>query len=315
MKTASRKYRLLACFILALGGIFYCISIKHHHAQQPVAINATTPKAIKILPADTMQKHTADSATIAAQKQQWLQSLQQTVKRGCIDYTDEHHHEKQQLQYISACNQLGDYYLAQYYAGDAGAIGIAMRYYTPVTFFTDETDSKLGANERAIRARNRMCKKVAVLYNKGLWPIDSMKSIFTGRYINAATVNLHNALGADWADSGMAHIRFVYGNSRLTKDAQRTLRQLLYRLPGAPEKKIFVSGNNGNTSKTQEVSWEQTNAVIEFMIAHSAIKKERFIFHYDGEGNESSVLVRFAKDGEDGPYTVPPPHPDLNDLP
>ncbi|MFN5762284.1 MAG: hypothetical protein ACK44U_09405, partial [Sphingobacteriales bacterium] len=60
------------------------------------------------------------------------------------------------------------------------------------------------------------------------------------------------------------------------------------------------------------LSWDRVNAVINFLVEKQGISSDRFIWKYgQSEGDQNTVDLRGAEQGEDGPNTVPAPHPNL----
>jgi hypothetical protein len=60
------------------------------------------------------------------------------------------------------------------------------------------------------------------------------------------------------------------------------------------------------------MSWDHVNAIITYLIEKEGISPDRLIFKYGEEGGDcNTVDLRAAGEGEDGPNTVPAPHPNL----
>jgi hypothetical protein len=53
------------------------------------------------------------------------------------------------------------------------------------------------------------------------------------------------------------------------------------------------------------------NKVISHLVESEGISADRFIFSYGQEGDCNTVDLRAAAEGEEGPNTVAPPHPNL----
>ena len=78
-----------------------------------------------------------------------------------------------------------------------------------------------------------------------------------------------------------------------------------------PECKVVVVGYCNSTKQEQQLSWDRVNAVINYLVEKEGISSDRFIFRYgQGEGAENTVDLKDAT-GEEGPNTVPAPHPNL----
>ena len=66
------------------------------------------------------------------------------------------------------------------------------------------------------------------------------------------------------------------------------------------------------SKKEQQLSWDHVNKVITYLVEKEGISADRFIFKYGQEGGDcDTVDLRGAAEGEEGPNTVAPPHPNL----
>ncbi|MEO6831062.1 MAG: hypothetical protein ABI378_02395 [Chitinophagaceae bacterium] len=98
----------------------------------------------------------------------------------------------------------------------------------------------------------------------------------------------------------------------LSRGMKLQLDKLKGQMLANPDCKVIVAGNAGGSKVSQQSSWDRVNTVIEYMSDQNNIARDRFIFVYDGSiAPENSVLFRAATNGEDGPSSVAPPHPDL----
>ncbi|MBC7587446.1 MAG: hypothetical protein H7178_03720, partial [Chitinophagaceae bacterium] len=59
----------------------------------------------------------------------------------------------------------------------------------------------------------------------------------------------------------------------------------------------------------QQMSWERVNAIIKYLVEKQGISESRLIFSYGQEGDADTVDLQGTT--EDGPNTVPAPHPNL----
>ena len=97
----------------------------------------------------------------------------------------------------------------------------------------------------------------------------------------------------------------------LSKDAQALLASAAEQLRNNPNCKIAVIGYGESSKAAQQLSWDRVNAVINYLVEKEGIGPERFIFRYgQGNGDERTVDLRDGT-GEEGPTTVPAPHPNL----
>jgi outer membrane protein OmpA-like peptidoglycan-associated protein len=107
-------------------------------------------------------------------------------------------------------------------------------------------------------------------------------------------------------------ISFRANSNALTDDAKAVLASVAARLRNAPECKVVVIGYCSSDKKQQQLSWDHVNKVITHMVENEGISADRFIFNYGQEGGDcNTVDLRAAGEGEEGPNTVAPPHPNL----
>ena len=98
----------------------------------------------------------------------------------------------------------------------------------------------------------------------------------------------------------------------LSTDAQSLLASVGARMRNNPECKVVVVGYCNSTKQEQQLSWDRVNAVINYLVEKEGISGDRFIFQYGQEGGDcATVDLRGAAEGEEGPNTVPAPHPNL----
>jgi outer membrane protein OmpA-like peptidoglycan-associated protein len=107
-------------------------------------------------------------------------------------------------------------------------------------------------------------------------------------------------------------IAFKAGNNKLSDDAKAALATVAAKLRNNPGCKVVVIGYCSSNKKEQQLSWDHVNAVINYMVDKEGISADRFIFNYGQEGGDcNTVDLRPAAEGEEGPNTVAPPHPNL----
>ncbi len=114
--------------------------------------------------------------------------------------------------------------------------------------------------------------------------------------------------GGDCAITNLPSIQFK-GNAKLTKDAQALLASVAQQINANPTCKIKVVGYGASDKKAQQTSWERVNAVIKYLVEKQGIAESRFVFSYGQEGDANTVDLQGTT--EDGPNTVPAPHPNL----
>ncbi|MEI9807566.1 MAG: hypothetical protein WDO16_06565 [Bacteroidota bacterium] len=107
-------------------------------------------------------------------------------------------------------------------------------------------------------------------------------------------------------------VSFKAGSNALTDDAKAVLATVASKLRNSPECKVVVVGYCASDKKQQQLSWDHVNKVITHLVEKEGLSADRFIFNYGQDGGDcNTVDLRGATEGEDGPNTVAPPHPNL----
>ncbi|WP_276500452.1 OmpA family protein [Terrimonas pollutisoli] len=107
-------------------------------------------------------------------------------------------------------------------------------------------------------------------------------------------------------------ISFKKGSNVLSDDNKAVLATVAAKLRNAPECKVVVIGYCSSSKKEQQLSWDHVNKVITHLVEKEGLSADRFIFNYGQEGGDcDTVDLRGAAEGEEGPNTVAPPHPNL----
>ena len=115
-----------------------------------------------------------------------------------------------------------------------------------------------------------------------------------------------NTLGA------LPSVTFKGSSVTVTADASSMLSSIAARMRNNPECKVVVIGYCASNKQQQQRSWDRVNAVINYLIEKEGISGDRFIFNYGQEGGDcDTVDLRAAAEGEEGPNSVPAPHPNL----
>jgi len=115
-----------------------------------------------------------------------------------------------------------------------------------------------------------------------------------------------NTLGA------LPSISFASNSAKLSNDATRLLAIVADRMRNSPDCKIVVTGYCASNKREQQRSWDRVNAIITYLVEKEGIRADRMIFRYAEEGGDcDTVDIRPANEGEEGPNTVPAPHPNL----
>ncbi len=126
------------------------------------------------------------------------------------------------------------------------------------------------------------------------------------KYIKKTETTCTDKLGA------LPSVHFEGKTVSLSTDAKSLLASVASRLRNNPECKVVVVGYCNSTKQEQQLSWDRVNSVINYLVEKEGISADRFIFQYGQEGGDcGTVDLRAAAAGEQGPNTVPAPHPNL----
>lgn len=97
---------------------------------------------------------------------------------------------------------------------------------------------------------------------------------------------------------------------KLTKAAEKLLAEAATKIKANPNCKVKVIGHPTASKAAQQLSYERVSAVIKYLVEKQGIAESRFIFNYDG-GTGDTGTVDLQGTNEEGPNTVPAPHPNL----
>ena len=106
-------------------------------------------------------------------------------------------------------------------------------------------------------------------------------------------------------------ITFKGRSVTLTKDNKALLSSTAQKLRDNPNCKIAVIGYGESSKAAQQLSWDRVNAVINYLVEKEGVSADRFIFRYGQSGGEENTIDLKDGTGEEGPNTVPAPHPNL----
>ncbi len=97
----------------------------------------------------------------------------------------------------------------------------------------------------------------------------------------------------------------------LSNDAKAVLAGVAAKMRNNPNCKVAVVGYGESNKAAQQLSWDRVNTVITYLVEKEGISQDRFIFrHSQADGDANTVDLRDGT-GEEGPSTVPAPHPNL----
>jgi hypothetical protein len=97
----------------------------------------------------------------------------------------------------------------------------------------------------------------------------------------------------------------------LSKDGQALLASVAEKMRNNPNCKVAVIGYGESSKSAQQLSWDRVNEVIKYLVEKEGISIDRFIFRYGQSGGDENTIDLKDGTGEEGPNTVPAPHPNL----
>lgn len=121
----------------------------------------------------------------------------------------------------------------------------------------------------------------------------------------------------DWSPRGKCNlsalpsITFKGTSVALSNDAKALLASVAQQIKNSPDCKIAVVGYCASNKSQQQLSWDRVNAVINYLVEKEGLSADRFIFKYGEAGGDCNTVDLRDGTGEQGPTTVPAPHPNL----
>lgn len=106
-------------------------------------------------------------------------------------------------------------------------------------------------------------------------------------------------------------ITFKGRSVALSNDAKALLASVAQKIRDNSDCKIAVIGYCSSSKSEQQVSWDRVNAVINYLVEKEGISADRFIFKYGETGGDCNTVDLRDGTGEEGPNSVPAPHPNL----
>ncbi len=99
------------------------------------------------------------------------------------------------------------------------------------------------------------------------------------------------------------------GTTKLGKESLAVLSAAAAQLKANPTCNVKVIGYGATSKSAQQQSWERVNAVIKYLVEKQGIAEGRLLFVYAQDGDANTVDLQGTT--EQGPNTVPAPHPNL----
>ncbi|HVY76137.1 MAG TPA: hypothetical protein VG890_14985 [Puia sp.] len=97
----------------------------------------------------------------------------------------------------------------------------------------------------------------------------------------------------------------------LSKDGKALAAVIAEKMRENPSCKVAVIGYGESNKSEQQLSWDRVNEVIKYLVEKEGISSDRFIFRYGQTGGDPNTIDVKDGTGEEGPNTVPAPHPNL----
>ena len=97
----------------------------------------------------------------------------------------------------------------------------------------------------------------------------------------------------------------------LSKEGQVLATTIADKMKNNPGCKVAVIGYGESSKTAQQLSWDRVNEVIKYLVEKEGINSDRFIFRYGQTGGDENTIDIKDGTGEEGPNTVPAPHPNL----
>jgi outer membrane protein OmpA-like peptidoglycan-associated protein len=106
-------------------------------------------------------------------------------------------------------------------------------------------------------------------------------------------------------------VSFTGRSVSLNNDAKAVLAGVATKIRNNPNCKVAVVGYGASNKAAQQLSWDRVNAVINYLVEKEGVSADRFVFKYAEEGGDANTVDLRDGTGEEGPNTVPAPHPNL----
>jgi outer membrane protein OmpA-like peptidoglycan-associated protein len=97
----------------------------------------------------------------------------------------------------------------------------------------------------------------------------------------------------------------------LNNDNKALLTTVAQKMKDNANCKVAVIGYGESSKSAQQLSWDRVNAIINYLVEKEGINSDRFIFRYGQSGGDENTVDLRDGTGEEGPNTVPAPHPNL----
>ena len=110
--------------------------------------------------------------------------------------------------------------------------------------------------------------------------------------------------------ANLPSVQFGSGSVKLTKAATKLLDATAASIKANPDCKVKVVGHPAASKAAQQLAYDRVATVIKYLVTKQGIAEDRFIFSYDGGAGDANTIDLLGTT-EEGPNTVPAPHPNL----
>ncbi|ANI89525.1 hypothetical protein A9P82_09620 [Arachidicoccus ginsenosidimutans] len=111
------------------------------------------------------------------------------------------------------------------------------------------------------------------------------------------------------AVTSLPSVHFSKSSVSLSDEAKSTLDAAVAQLNSNPNCKVKLVGYGASNKRAQQLSWDRVKAVENYLEQKGGIAEGRIIFTYGYDGDANTVDLQATT--EEGPSTVPAPHPNL----
>lgn len=106
-------------------------------------------------------------------------------------------------------------------------------------------------------------------------------------------------------------VSFTGRSLALSNDVKAVLTGVAESLRNNPNCKVAVVGYGESSKAAQQLSWDRVNMVINHLVEKEGISSDRLIFKFGEAGGDVNTVDIKDSSNEEGPNTVPAPHPNL----
>lgn len=157
------------------------------------------------------------------------------------------------------------------------------------------------------------CRDKQVLTPQNWFPVDAdgVGTEPTPQCCKDLLDSLHNLklAPAGCGITSLPSVQFNKSSVKLNDAAKSSLDAAVAQLNANPDCKVKLVGYGASNKRAQQLSWDRVNAVKTYLVQKGGISEGRIIFTYGYDGDANTVDLQPTT--EEGPSTVPAPHPNL----